>query len=228
MSSRKGNASTTRSIRVSAISSTFPWVPPCPRGSMPRFPRKLETPVILASLQQAGTYLQGCCDRAPVLPDQGPLRRDGLQCEQQKGRRRPAPRQEQQDAWPEQHQIVVPGNGRGQERSRNQCPQSHLGSVPYSHSGKDDGDDPKREAYIDHPRQRRDVLGVGILRKQPRRRGWQGCVIPVSADRLLPQNPDVVQRLPRPWYDDPKERGHRPGDERSQERLPPPPRKRPK
>src|SRR5829696_5986682 len=59
MPSRKGNASTTRCIRVSAIASTFPQRSICPRGSMPRFPRTLVTLVILASLQQAGTYLQG-------------------------------------------------------------------------------------------------------------------------------------------------------------------------
>src|SRR5215217_1646280 len=122
MSSRKGNASTTRCMRVSAISSTFPLgtatVCHASRGVS-----QLLSWLICSRLgsKRVCGFLRGSqqgepvCDQdveierhgqgrhacPPVVPDQGPLRRNGLQCEQQ------------EDAWTEQYQIVVPGDGRG-------------------------------------------------------------------------------------------------------------------
>src|SRR5918993_5830949 len=126
MSSRKGNASTIRCMRVSAISSTFPlgtathmevchaskggsqlplsWLL-CSRlrpkrlCGLPRGGQEGE-PVCEQDVE-IECHRQGCHDRAPVVPDQGPLCRNGLQREQQKSRRCPAPRQEQQDAGTE-------------------------------------------------------------------------------------------------------------------------------
>jgi hypothetical protein len=53
---------------------------------------------------------QGRHDGVLFVPEQRPLPRDGLQREEQKSRRRPSPRQKDQDARPEQHEVVVPGD----------------------------------------------------------------------------------------------------------------------
>ena len=126
---------------------------------------------------------EGRNNRVLPLPEQGPLRRYALQGEQQEARRHPPSSQEQQNAGPEQHQIVVPGDGRGQQRRRDERPQTSLWAVPDLRGGEDNYPDPYQLCDGDHPRQRRDGPGELVIREQPGRSGGERGVVPVRAER---------------------------------------------
>src|SRR5829696_386558 len=114
ISSRKGNASTMRCMRVCAISSAFPLVSTgslYPNGNdatrtqnpLPAlrpladdgrlFCRGQKGEPVCDQDVQIQRQRQRGHDRAPLVPEQRPLRRNGLQSEQQESRSRHAPRQ---------------------------------------------------------------------------------------------------------------------------------------
>jgi hypothetical protein len=87
------------------------------------FPERQERQPVRDQDQAIERERQRFHGRVRVLPEERPLVREGQQREKQERDGPPSARHEHEYARPEQDQVAVPGDGRGQERRRDQGPQ---------------------------------------------------------------------------------------------------------